>query len=245
MSRISSLAGLFLTLAVVHGCTSGGSTWQSGDSIGSLKGKKIKVEEERIEGGLEKAIAGYKKFLEQTSEEEMTPEALRRLADLKIQSVEGVYDDTELSPVGVVPGQTVVTSPIDSKPSETKSPKKAESIKSIEKRSAKTPANASASNRLGKLPSGNSMEQQVLQDDANSREAIAIYRKLLRKYPDYDRNDQVLYQLARAYGMRGQQDQAMNTLDRIVKDYPYTSLIDEVKFRRGRSEEHTSELQSH
>lgn len=233
MNRAISLTGLFVALALLHGCSSGGSSWQSGDSIGSLKGRKVVVEEERIEGGLEKAIAGYKQFLEQTPEAEMTPEALRRLADLKIQLIEGVYVDTTRLPAGTVPGQTTVTSLIDKKPLDVKSMKKAESIQSIEKRSAATPADSSESNQLGILPSGNNMEQQVLQDDANSREAIAIYRKLLKKYPDYERNDRVLYQLARAYGIRGQQDQAMKTLDRIIKEFPYTSLIDEVQFRRG------------
>lgn len=233
MSRIRSLTGLFVALVLLHGCSSSGSSWQSGGSIGSLKGKKIVVEEERIEGGLEKAIAGYKQFLEQTPEAEMTPEALRRLADLKIQLVESIHVNTAELPAGAAPGQTKVTSLIDQKPPDVKSKKKAESLQSIEKRSAATPADSLASNQLGILPSGNSMEQQVLQDDANSREAIAIYRKLLKKYPDYDKNDQVLYQLARAYGIRGQQDQAMKTLDRVIKKYPYTSLIDEVQFRRG------------
>ncbi|MFV1997962.1 MAG: tetratricopeptide repeat protein [Acidiferrobacterales bacterium] len=232
MSRALLLSGLFAVL-LLNGCSSGGSTWQSGGSIGSLKGKKINVQEERIEGGLEKAIAGYKQFLEQTPEEEMTPEALRRLADLKIQSVEGVYDETSRLSGGTVPGKTKVVSPINKRSLKEKSQKKAESIQSIEKRSAKVTADSSAPSQLGKLQSASSMQQQILQDDASSREAIAIYRKLLKKYPDYERNDQVLYQLARAYGIRGQQNQAMNTLDRIIKEYPFTPLIDEVQFRRG------------
>lgn len=237
MNRASLLCGL-LVVVLLNGCTSGGSSgddgsWQSGGKIGSLKGKKIDVKEERIEGGLEKAIAGYKQFLEQTPEEEMTPEALRRLADLKIQSVEGVYDEPSQLPAGAAPGKTKVTSPIGKKSSSDKSPKKAESIQSIEKRSATTTAESSTSSQLGKVQSASSMQQQILQDDASSKEAIAIYKKLLKKYPDYERNDQVLYQLARAYGIRGQQNQAMNTLDRIIKEYPYTPLIDEVQFRRG------------
>jgi len=232
MSRTVLLTGLFAVL-LLNGCSSGGNAWQSGGSIGSLKGKKFDVKEERIEGGLEKAIAGYKQFLEQTPEEEMTPEALRRLADLKIQSVEGVYDETSRLSGGAVPGKTKVISPINRKSSKEESQQKAESIQSIEKRGAKIATESSTSSQLGKLQSASSMQQQILQDDASSREAIAIYRKLLKKYPDYERNDQVLYQLARAYGMRGQQNQAMNTLDRIIKEYPFTPLIDEVQFRRG------------
>ena len=47
-------------------------------------------------------------------------------------------------------------------------------------------------------------------------EAIKLYTTLLKAYPDYPRNDQVLYQLARAYETTGQPDQALATLDRIV-----------------------------
>ena len=219
---------------LAHGCAgSGGGNWESGGSIGSLKGKKIVVEEERIEGGLEKAIAGYKQFLEQTPEEEMTPEALRRLADLKIQSVEGVYDDSSKLTAPARAGKTTVTSPLDKKRSDDSKSGKPESLQRLENRSTVPVAETATDSQLGAIPKGNTMEQQILQDDANSKEAIAIYKKLLKKFPDYERNDQVLYQLARAYGIRGQTEQAMATLDRIVKEYPYTPLIDEVEFRRG------------
>jgi len=213
------------------GCASPGGWNGSGGNIGDLRGKKVEVKEEKIEGGLEKAIAGYKKFLESTPESEQSPEALRRLADLKIQEVEGIYDPNTRSIQYSKPGSTKVESPIGRKTSDDKQPVR-ESLETLEKRSAKEDKTAEK-NKLTGLPDGNAMAQQVLKDDANSREAIGIYLKLLKKYPDYDRNDQVLYQLARAYGIRGQQDQAMQTLDRIVRQYPYTPLIDEVQFRRG------------
>ena len=225
---------LISTSLWLAGCASsgGGGSWNgSGGHIGDLRGKKIEVKEEKIEGGLEKAIAGYKKFLESTPESEQSPEALRRLADLKIQEVEGIYDPNTKSIQYSKPGSTKVESPIGKKSGDEKQPMR-ESIEALEKRSAQEDKTAEQ-NKLTGLPDGNSMAQQVLKDDANSREAIGIYLKLLKKYPDYDRNDQVLYQLARAYGIRGQQDKAMQTLDRIVRQYPYTPLIDEVQFRRG------------
>jgi TolA-binding protein len=214
------------------GCASSGGGWSgSGGNIGDLRGKKIEVKEEKIEGGLEKAIAGYKKFLESTPESEQSPEALRRLADLKIQEVEGIYDPNTKSIKYSKPGSTRVESPIGKKSKNEKEPQR-ESLDALEKRSAKEDKSA-GTNKLTGLPGENTMAQQVLKDDANSREAIGIYLKLLKKYPEYDRNDRVLYQLARAYGIRGQQDKAMQVLNRIVREYPYTPLIDEVQFRRG------------
>ena len=56
---------------------------------------------------------------------------------------------------------------------------------------------------------------------------------LLKAYPDYPRNDQVLYQLARAYETTGQPEQALATLDRIVRAIPTSREIAEVQFRRG------------
>jgi TolA-binding protein len=220
-------------LTLVLGGCAGTPTYQSSDSIGSLKGRIVKVEEEKIEGGLEKAMASYQQFLKETPEGEMTPEALRRLADLKVDSVEGVYGDQPQ--LGMEPGKTKVLSPLDKRKDDRQNAGKTgapQTVESMESRSKDIKAGDSA-NRLKQLPTGDAMSRQVLEDDANSKEAIRIYKELLTKYPDYERNDQVLYQLARAYGIRGEQEQAMVTLDRVVHEYPYTPLVAEVQFRRG------------
>lgn len=212
------LGVMWLLAACASEGTSDGDS-QSDENIGSLRGQKVDVKEEHIEGGLEKAIAGYKQFLKDTPEAEMTPEALRRLADLKVQAVEGVYDPNTQSIQYAGPGQSKVVSPITGKKSDKDQPINRDSLDTIEDRSQQQ--------------AGMTMKQQMQQDDANSREAIALYQKLLKQYPYYERNDRVLYQLARAYGIRGEQDKAMNTLDRLIREYPHTPLIDEVQFRRG------------
>src|SRR5690242_20656778 len=48
------------------------------------------------------------------------------------------------------------------------------------------------------------MEKEVTAVDLQGGEAIKLYSTLLQAYPDYARNDQVLYQLARAYETTGQ-----------------------------------------
>jgi TolA-binding protein len=63
--------------------------------------------------------------------------------------------------------------------------------------------------------------------------AVQLYQQLLESYPDYRRNDTVLYQLARAYEMGGRNDEALAVLNELVDKYPDTELIDEVQFRRG------------
>ncbi|MGB8328262.1 MAG: tetratricopeptide repeat protein [Steroidobacteraceae bacterium] len=96
---------------------------------------------------------------------------------------------------------------------------------------------AEALRRLGdlNLESGEleRLEKEVTQIDLQGAEAIKLYSTLLKAYPDYARNDQVLYQLARAYETTGQPEQALATLDVILRRYPRTPQIAEVQFRRG------------
>jgi tetratricopeptide (TPR) repeat protein len=68
---------------------------------------------------------------------------------------------------------------------------------------------------------------------AGPREAIKTYQQILEQYPNYERNDKVLYQMSRAYDEIGQPDAAMEVMDRLVAEYPYSKYIDEVHFRRG------------
>ena len=96
---------------------------------------------------------------------------------------------------------------------------------------------AEALRRLGdlNLESGEleRMASEVTLLDMQGAEAIRLYATLLKAYPNYPRNDQVLYQLARAYETTGQSDQALATLDGIVARYPQSRDIGEVQFRRG------------
>src|ERR1700686_2519918 len=96
---------------------------------------------------------------------------------------------------------------------------------------------AEALRRLGdlNLESGEleRMASEGTQLDMQGAEAIRLYGTLLKAYPNYPRNDQVLYQLARAYETTGQSEQALATLDSIVARYPQSRDIPEVQFRRG------------
>jgi len=96
---------------------------------------------------------------------------------------------------------------------------------------------AEAMRRLGdlNLEAGeiDRLEREVTMEDIQGAEAIKLYSTLLRAYPNYPRNDQVLYQLARAYETTGKPEEALNTLNRIVRQYPQSAQLDEVQFRRG------------
>src|SRR5690349_24338493 len=96
---------------------------------------------------------------------------------------------------------------------------------------------AEALRRLGDLNmeagEGERMAGEAVTIDAQGAEAIKLYTSLLKSYPDYPRNDQVLYQLARAYETTGQPEKALSSLDEILRRYPNSPQMDEVQFRRG------------
>jgi TolA-binding protein len=95
-----------------------------------------------------------------------------------------------------------------------------------------------AMRRLGDLNLESSESERIEHELATNEglratEAIHLYTALLKAYPKYERNDAVLYQLARAYELDAQPDKALAALDRLVASYPHSRYIDEAQFRRG------------
>lgn len=64
-------------------------------------------------------------------------------------------------------------------------------------------------------------------------EAIKAYRNILEKYPDSPDNAEVLYQLAKAYDLEGDLDQAMTMLSELTTRHPYYANVAEAHFRMG------------
>lgn len=68
---------------------------------------------------------------------------------------------------------------------------------------------------------------------ASYRKAASAYRDLLKRFPDDPKNDQVLYQLARAEEGGGDAKAALAALGELASRYPQSPLITEAQFRRG------------
>jgi TolA-binding protein len=97
---------------------------------------------------------------------------------------------------------------------------------------------AEALRRLGDLNLESSESERierelVTNEGLRATEAIHLYSALLKTYPKYERNDSVLYQLARAYELNAQPDKALASLDQLVASFPSSHYIDEAQFRRG------------
>ena len=57
--------------------------------------------------------------------------------------------------------------------------------------------------------------------------------RLLTEYPQYEHSDQVLYQKSRAYDELGRTEEAMATMEQLIRVSPHSEHLDEVQFRRG------------
>lgn len=86
------------------------------------------------------------------------------------------------------------------------------------------------------LESGDAERGEALAQGAgtsSTREAIALYGRLLEQAPDYPRADAVLYQLSRGWEAEGEPAKALEYLDQLVARFPQSRYIDEAQFRRG------------
>jgi len=253
------------------------ATTNTEGTLASLSDVKFEVKQEKVDGSLEKAMESYEKFLKETPETEMTPEAMRRLADLKIQKEYEDEDDAReddaqeddarvqqpekqavVAPAGALPDAKGVAPIADSASQatdiETPDTSFVPLAKEKDKKSVATKGGPIAditesekafSERAGKkIDLGKPSKKKIITpgqkagagDDlqaAGAMEAIELYKGLLKKYPLFERNDQVLYQLSRAYEETGQIDIAMKTLEQLIKQYPRSRHIDEAQFRRA------------
>jgi tetratricopeptide (TPR) repeat protein len=206
------------------------SSVDGGKTIAGLQSVKIDISEAPIEGGLEKAMAGYQRFLQETPDTPMAPEAIRRLADLKVEKEYG-YISGDRSPTVESAKMTAPESAPQPDPGAAEPPsvpEAGESEADFERRTTLSRSLPEATE-----PGSDAAPAVDDLDRAGAREAIELYQKLLRDYPLYERNDQVLYQLSRAYEELGRIEAAMDVMDRLVREYPRSRYLDEVQFRRA------------
>jgi len=220
-----------LLLMILTAC----SSVDNRGTIAQLRNQQIEISQAEIDGGLEQAMASYQRFLQETQDSPMAPEAIRRLADLKVEQEYGYINEgaTEGATEGAERAELVAPEAAPrpevslTAPQPEILPAEAESVSDFEQRATRKQPLAS--------PDGDSTGDPSLDDleRAGPLEAITLYQKLLREYPLYPRNDQVLYQMSRAYEELGRIEEAMAVMERLVAEYPQSRYIDEVQFRRA------------
>jgi tetratricopeptide (TPR) repeat protein len=195
-------------------------------TLAELRDVPPDVQEAQVQQGLEQAMDSYRRFLEEAPETAMTPEAMRRLADLQIERQFGIGGGERLP-------QPAAAAPPARRSTDAGRPDSvAESaVSSLGESDAEFEARTTAAMPIpvgaGSAPAGPET------DPAGPLEAIALYDRLLTEYPRYENSDQVLYQMARAYDELGRTDEAMEVMRRLIDANPGSPHYDEVQFRRA------------
>ena len=212
---------LALAPVLAAGCAAHREPAASG-TLAELRDVKPDVKEAKVDAGLDQAMQGYRRFLEETSETAMTPEAMRRLADLKLEKQFGIRTgDAKPKPMAP-PAPAPARAPSTAGPTVPEAAVR-ESDEDFEQRTT-------AASGLTWDDSG---AAHAAADPAGPLEAIALYDKLLTEYPNYKDSDQILYQKARALDELGRTEEAIATMERLIHANPGSVHFDEVQYRRG------------
>lgn len=215
-----------LALVALAAALAGCATTAQKGTLAELRDVKPEVDEVYLEDSLDLAAQSYRRYLEETPVSEMTPEAMRRLADLQIEKEFGIIGDGRM--IEMAAPETAVRTPTEAAAAPARVAD-SESDQEFERRATGQHAlRAAAPTGDMLLPDGS-----VQARPAGPAAALETYEKILELYPDYERNDQVLYQMSRAYDELGRTDEAIQVMERLIAEYPYSKYLDEVQFRRG------------
>jgi tetratricopeptide (TPR) repeat protein len=224
---------IVLASAFLSGCAAHHKPPTTQGTLADLHNVAPDVKEAETKQSVDQAMEQYRKFLEESPETPMTPEAIRRLADLELEKQYGIHTGDSKKPA--MPAPESAKAPA-STPTKTSKPAAAvagaghgESDQEFERRTTaenRVPASGDAGDSSTEVPGTDAAPKGPL-------EAIALYKKLLTEYPQYKDSDQVLYQMARAYDELGRTEEAMETMERAIRANPNSVHFDEVQFRRG------------
>ena len=175
-------------------------------TLAGLRAVEPDLAEVTVADGIDQAMNGYRKFLEDAPTSTLTPEAMRRLADLKLEKEYGLLGSAK--PPAIPPNH--------------------ETLHDFEAR-ASVPSELAYATALPDL----ALPATGDRPSSGPLEALALYDQILAAYPDYPHNDQVLYQKARAFDELGRVDEAIEVSAILVDKYPDSRHVDEIQFRRA------------
>src|SRR5690349_9560163 len=223
---------MMFALAFMVGCAARAKKNTAG-TLADLHNVAPDVKDVTVENGLDQALEQYRKIVEETPKTAMTPEAMRRLADLQIEKQYGIrVGDVKKrqmaapkSAPAIVSEQTNRSNPN----SIVASTARRESDKDFERRT--TAAAAIPTNSNAGAPPNDALLGNA--DPKGPLEAIHLYDQILTEYPNYEHRDKVLYQKARAYDELGRTEDAIATMEQLIRENPHSEHYDEVQYRRG------------
>ena len=223
---------ILLALAFMVGCAARAKSNTAG-TLADLHKVAPDVKDVTVENGLDQALEQYRKIVEETPKTAMTPEAMRRLADLQIEKQYGIRvgNAKHREMAAPKPAQAIVREQANrSNPNPViAGAGRRESDKDFERRT--TAQGAIPANNNASAPPTDGLLAGA--DPKGPLEAITLYDRILTEYPNYEHRDKVLYQKARAYDELGRTEDAIQTMEQLIRENPNSEHFDEVQYRRG------------
>jgi TolA-binding protein len=194
-------------------------------TLATLHSVEPDVTEVRVENSLDQAMRGYRKFLDDAPESALTPEAMRRLADLELEKEYGILGDGQIQEL---------PAPEPSGEAKPPRPKRTAQRGGPPSRTRTSSARDGARRRSGRARARrlDSRRQAGRVRRARSRRSRSTTRSSTN-YPNYPQNDQVpLPEGARVRRARPHRrgDRRDRAADRAVSR---VAPLDEVQFRRA------------
>ena len=229
-----SRSALILGSTLLVACSSNPSK----DTLATLRDVPADTADVHVEGGLDTAMQSYQQFLEETPESAQSPEAMRRLADLKIEKEYGLNGDGELRELPA-PAAAALPAPVaaalEAKPAASVGGRRVERASAaFDQKSSPakvTPfdgrverASAAFDQKISPVGS-----EQDLEKRANAQQRVASAEDLLQaqQLPEDMTDD-----LAKAGPL-----EAIQLYDRLLEKYPSHEHNDRVLYQKARAYE--------
>ncbi|PYY10221.1 MAG: hypothetical protein DMG61_22170, partial [Acidobacteria bacterium] len=210
---------MVLALAFMAGCAARAKKNTAG-TLADLHKVSPDVKDVTVENGLDQALEQYRKIVEETPKTAMTPEAMRRLADLQVEKQYGIRvgNAKRREMAAPKPAQAIVGEQANRANPKTvvADAARRESDKDFERRT--TAAGAIPVSSDDAAPPTDGLLAGA--DPKGPLEAIILYDRILTEYPNYEHRDKVLYQKARAYDELGRTEDAIATMEQLIRENP-------------------------
>ena len=175
---------IFLLLIVaLAGCSGKKGT------LAELRQVEIVIERDESGATLDKAIESYEQFLDKAKDPDMTPEDIRRLADLKVEKEYGLLaeePESKSKKAKQKPKKSRKKAEAVSTDKQSSSKKKVASSKRSNKLEPDTRESArTASARTRSKSESSAVPPEIDLKRVGAQEAVALYKQLLKDFPDY------------------------------------------------------------
>jgi len=249
MPRYLSLSLLLLiTLALsscetLFGTYTGGNADKKQDSrqlitLGDIANRPAPIQRVQIKNiTAAETIESYQGVLDATEEPAIVSEAGRRIADLSLIATEDrLIEQAELADKVDALNAEIIKLQTSTQTPKSATPVAEETLAADADEAPRIPlANQQKINKNQNEIA--ELETQITElgrlNSESYQKAIQIYERILATQPDLEGNDQILYQLAAAYDMEGNDKKLLDTLDRLAKNHPESDFYTESEFRRA------------